>query len=59
MWMAFYFRNPTAEHDRFTEVIQVQLLQMISLYYSNPPESITCIVSVRLVSQHSFLDFSY
>lgn len=28
-----YFRNRTAEHDRFTEVIQV-LLQMISLYYS-------------------------
>ncbi len=57
--MAFYFRNPSAEHDCFTEVIQVQLLQMISLYYSNPPESITCIVSVRLVSQHSFLDFSF
>ncbi len=28
-----YFRDRTAEHDRFTEVIQV-LLQMMSLYYS-------------------------
>ncbi len=28
-----YCRDRTAEHDRFTEVIQV-LLQMMSLYYS-------------------------
>ncbi len=52
-----YFRDRTAEHDRFTEVIQV-LLQMISLYYSKHRRVLHVVFQWGL-TQHSFLDFSY